>query len=167
MAVITPGSGGTCKSTTAEGQLHEVLSFISLKQANTTTNPEGATNVSGTHNQQALVFTGTYRFSVSQSIGEGGSIVLTANSYLVGPNFYPGTGGTFSGNTPEKYALEVLMYIQSLEAVAGLNPQNRNFMTGTYNIDNQTYQGSFTIPVSLSIAPESGAVLYDAVPYLL
>lgn len=167
MAVITPGSGGTCKSTTAEGQLHEVLTFIALKQANTTTNPEGAINVIGAHNQRDLVFTGTYRFSVIQTIGSGGAIVLTADSYLAGPNFYPGTGGTFSGNTPEKYALEVLMYLQLRESNEALNPQNRNFISGTYNSDSQTYQGAFTVPVSLSIAPDSGAVLYEAVPYLL
>lgn len=167
MASVTPGLGGTCKSTTAEGQLHEVLTFIALKQANTTTNPEGTTNITGTHNQQSLVFAGTYRLSVIQSIGDGGSIVLTAESFLVGPNFYPGTAGTFSGNTPEKYALEVLMYLQSLELDSAVNTQNRNFITGTYNSDNQTYQGAFTIPVSLSIAPDSGSVLYEAVPYLL
>lgn len=167
MASVTPGLGGTCKSTTAEGQLHEVLTFIALKQANTTTNPEGATPITGSHNQQSLVYSGRYRFSVIQAIGAGGSIVLTADSFLVGPNFYPGTGGTFSGNTPEKYALEVLMYLQLLESDGALNPQNRNFITGTYNIDNRVYEGAFTVPVSLSIAPDSGHVLYEAVPYLL
>lgn len=167
MATVTPGSGGTIKSTTAEGHLQEIMTFISIKQAALSTNPSEVTNVSCNHNQQALTFTGNYQFSVSQAIDGSGALTLEANTYLVGTGFQVGTGGTFKGNSPEKYALEVLMYLQGLEQNPSLNPQGRNFITGTYNSDNGLYQGSFSIPVLLGIDATSGVVNYGANPYLL
>ncbi|WOD37370.1 hypothetical protein [Nodosilinea sp. E11] len=167
MATVTPGTGGTIKSTTAEGQAHEILSFISLKQLSTVVNPGQVENVLGSHDQQAQTFSGTYQFSVSQAIDGNGNLTLSANSYLVGAGFQEGTGGTFKGNTPEKYALEVLMYLQNLERTPALNPSSRNFVTGTYNSDTGVYQGSFNIPVIMGIDATSGVVSYGADPYLL
>lgn len=167
MATITPGTGGTIVSTTAEGQAHEILSWISWKQANSSVNPSGVTNVTGTHDQQDLIFTGTYSFSVTQAIDPTGSLKLDAKTYLVGSGFQVGTGGTFKGNSPEKYCLEVLMFLQALEASSTTNPNNRNFVTGTYNSDTQIYQGSFSIPVILGVSTATGVVNYGANPYLL
>lgn len=167
MATVTPGTGGTIKSTTAEGQAHEILSFIALKQQSEVTNPGQVFNVLGGHDQQALTYSGTYQFSVAQTIAAGGALTLTANTYLIGTAFQEGTGGTFSGNSPERYALEVLMYLQTLERNPALNPSNRNFITGTYNSDTGLYQGSFSLPVILGIDAGSGVVNYGADPYLL
>lgn len=167
MATVTPGTGGTIKSTTAEGQAHEVLSFISLKQLSEVTNPGQVTNVLASHDQQALLFSGTYEFSVTQTIDGSGGLVLSVNSYLVGSAFQEGTGGTFKGNTPEKYALEVLMYLQNLERNPTLNPSSRNYVSGTYNSDTGLYQGSFSLPVIFGIDAGFGVVNYGADPYLL
>lgn len=167
MATITPGSGGTCKSSTAEGQLHEVMTFISRQQAISTANPGGVTNVTASHDQQSLIFTGSYKFGVVQSIDGSGLLSLTASSYLVSTGFTVGSGGTFKGNTPEKYALEVLMFLQSLELQPAKNPQNRNFISGTFNSDSGLYQGSFSIPVILGVDAVTGVVNYGANPYLL
>lgn len=167
MTTVTPGTGGTIKSTTAEGQAHEILSFISLKQSSEVTNPGQVTNVLGVHDQQALIFSGTYQFSVSQVIDGTGNLTLSVNPYLIGAGFQVGTGGTFKGNSPEKYALEVLMYLQNLERNPTLNPSNRNFIAGTYNSDTGLYQGSFSLPVIMGIDAGSGIVNYGADPYLL
>jgi hypothetical protein len=167
MASVTPGVDGTIKSTTAEGQAHEILSFISLKQLSEVTNPGLVSNVLASHDQQALLFSGSYQFSVSQAIDLSGNLTLSVNPYLVGPGFQEGTGGTFKGNTPEKYALEVLMYLQSLELNPTLNPSSRNNITGTYNSDTGLYQGSFSLPVILGIDAVTGIVNYGADPYLL
>lgn len=167
MASITPGTGGTCKSTTAEGQLQEILSFICLKQAQTTYNPGGVTNVTGIHNQQTLTYAGTYRFSVTHAIDGSGQLVLTTEPYLVGTNFTPGTGGTFKANTPEGYALEVLMYLQNLERNPTLNPQNRNFISGSYNSDTGRYEGSYSVPIQFNIDAGNGLINYADLPYLL
>ncbi|MBW4486098.1 MAG: hypothetical protein KME14_26545 [Tildeniella torsiva UHER 1998/13D] len=167
MASVTPGTGGTIKSTTAEGQAHEILSFISLKQLSEVTNPGQVTNVLASHDQQALFFSGTYQFSVSQVIDGSGNLTLSVNPYLVGAGFQVGTGGTFKGNSPEKYALEVLMFIQNLERNPTLNPSSRNYVTGTYNSDTGLYQGSFSLPVLFNLDAGSGNVNYGADPYLL
>lgn len=167
MATITPGTGGTCKSSTAEGQLQEILSYICLRQAQTANNPGGVTNVTGSHNQQTLTFAGTYRFTVNHAINGSGQLLLTAEPYLVGTNFQPGTGGTFKANTPEGYALEVLMYLQNLERNPSLNPQNRNFISGSYNSDTGRYEGSYSVPVIYSVDAGSGIINYGANPYLL
>lgn len=167
MASVTPGTGGTIKSTTAEGQAHEILSFISLKQLSEVTNPGQVSNVLAGHDQQALLFNGTYQFSVSQAIDGSGNLTLSVNPYLVGAGFQEGSAGTFKGNSPEKYALEVLMYLQSLERDPSKNPSSRNYVTGTYNSDTGLYQGSFSLPVILGINASTGVVNYGADPYLL
>ncbi|WP_156119955.1 hypothetical protein [Leptolyngbya sp. KIOST-1] len=123
--------------------------------------------MTGTHNQQSLIYSGTYRFDVTQTINSAGHLELEAQPFLVGANFQVGSSGTFKGNSPEKYALEVLMYLQNLENTPGLNPQNRNFVSGTYNSDNQRYEGSFSIPVTFSLNPTTGVISYGANPYLL
>jgi hypothetical protein len=167
MATVTPGTGGTIKSTTAEGQAHEILSFISLRQQSPSINPGQVRNILATHDQDALLFSGTYQLSVTQTIGAGGNLTLSANTYLVGTAFQEGAGGTFKGNSPERYCLEVLMYLQNLERNTALNPSNRNYITGTYNSDTGLYQGSFSLPVILGIDAASGVVNYGADPYLL
>ena len=109
MAVVLPGDNGTCKSATAEGQLHEVISFLALHQGHTDTNPDAVTNVTANHNQQGKTFSGTYRFNALQSITSDGHLEIEVQPYLVGTGFQVGTGGTFKGNSPEKYCLEILM----------------------------------------------------------
>jgi hypothetical protein len=86
---------------------------------------------------------------------------------LVGSAFQVGTGGTFKGNSPEKYALEVLMFLQNLERDPTKNPSSRNFVTGTYNSDTGLYQGSFSLPVIFNLDAGTGVVSYGADPYLL
>lgn len=167
MANITPGTGATCTSSSAEGQLHEILSFICHKQADKAKNPEETINVTGQHSQQGLIYSGTYRFSASQTINGAGNLEIEAISYLENTGFDPGTGGTFKGVTPERYALEVLMYLQGLENNPSTNPQNRNLISGSYNSDTQRYEGSFSIPCLFSLDSSTGAVLYVASPYLL
>jgi len=166
MAVVTPGTDGTCKSATAEGQLMEIISFLTIKQADATANPNEVTNVFGSHDQNALVFAGTFALATTQTIGGDGSLTLAAVPYLINTGFTPGTGGTFKSTTPEAYALEVLMYLQALEQTEGANPANRNFITGSYNSDTGLYQGSFSVPCTVALDSVTGAIEYTAAPYL-
>lgn len=145
----------------------EILSFIGLAQASTVQNPTGATNINATHNQQNRLYAGSYRFDVVQAIGDGGTLELQAQPFLTGTGFTPGTDGTFNGTTPEKYALEVLMFLQSRENTPALNPDNRNFISGTFNSDNGRYDGAFSIPTTFALNPTTGAIIYTASPYLL
>lgn len=167
MAIVTPGTGATCKSATAEGQLHEILSFLAHHQGHSSTNPENVINVTATHSQQGRTYSGTYRFNAVQTITMDGHLEIEATPYLVGTNFLVGTGGTFKGNSPEKYALEILMYMQIKENNESTNPQNRNFITGSYNSDTGRYEGSFSLPVSFALDASNGNVAYSASEYLL
>lgn len=166
MAAVTPGAEGTCKSATAEGQLQEILSFLSLKQLDIQVNPGEASNILAIHDQGLGLFSGTFDLPVGQSISSGGALTLTAATYLVGSGFQVGTGGTFKSSAPEAYALEVLMYLQGLEQVSANNPDNRNYITGTYNSDTGRYQGSFSLPITYALDAANGAVEYTADEYL-
>lgn len=145
----------------------EILSFISAAQADSVKNPTGAANIVATHNQSTRIYSGSYRFDVAQAITGDGTLELEAQPYLVASGFTPGTGGTFKGTTPEKYALEVLMYLQLRENTPSLNPDNRNFVSGTFNSDNGRYDGTFSLPITFTLDPSTGAIIYSASPYLL
>jgi len=64
---------------------------------------------------------------------------------------------TTASSSVEQQALEVLMSIQALEANATANPNNNNFVTGTYNSDTKVYAGTFSIPATQTIG--AGGVL--------
>lgn len=144
----------------------EIISFLAIKQADVVSNPNEATKVYGSHDQNALVFAGTFELDTAQTIGADGSLTLAATAYLINTGFAPGTTGTFKSTTPEAYALEVLMYLQALEQTEGANPANRNFITGSYNSDTGLYQGSFSIPCTVALDAATGAIEYTATPYL-
>jgi len=72
---------------------------------------------------------------------------------------------TTASNTIEKQALEVLMSIQALEANATANPNNSNFVTGTYNSESKVYAGTFSIPATQTIGT-GGVLQIEADQYL-
>lgn len=166
MATITPGNGAIFTSTTAEGQCLEALIYLQGREANSLANPAGEDRINGSFSIDTLVFEGEYRLTANQSITLTGQLSIAVQSYLDGGSFSPGTEGTFKSSTIESYVLEVLMYLQFLEATPGKNPQNRNFVTGNYNADQSTYSGTFSLPVSLTLNG-AGGVAIQAVEYLL
>lgn len=166
MASITAGTGATLKSDTAEGQCLESLVFLQLQENSTQRNPAALSNVVGAIDTDLLVFSGTFTIPASQTLGSSGSLVIAADPYLSGVIFTPGTGGTFKSVTAEAYVLETLMYLQALEQNLLKNPQNRNFITGSYNSDTKVYTGTFSLPILLSLGTD-GEVICVANPYLL
>lgn len=72
---------------------------------------------------------------------------------------------TIGATTAEGAALEVLMYLQSLERDTAKNPQGRNFVTGTYNSDTGIYSGTFSFPCTLALNPD-GSIKLSADEYL-
>lgn len=165
MATITPGTGATIKSSSAEGQAVEILTYLQLQGTNTARNTLGANNIVGTVDLDQQVYSGTFSLPATQTISNSGSLSIVATPYLSGVIFSPGTGGTFKSETPEAYALEVLMALQGIEQTPGRNPNNANNVTGSYNSDTRIYSGSFSLPVDVSI-DESGGVSITADPYL-
>ena len=166
MASITSGTGATLKSATAEGQCLEALVFLQLQEASTSRNPSAFNNVDGAIDTDDMLFSGSFNIPASQTLGSSGSLIIAADPYLSGVIFTPGTGGTFKSVTAEAYVLETLMYLQALEQNSLKNPQNRNFITGSYNSDTKVYTGTFSLPISLTLGTD-GAVTCVANPYLL
>lgn len=169
MATITPGSGGTFVTETAEGRLIDAVCLLQSYEADSAKNSSGRTAVSGSFSIEDLTFTGAYSLPAEQTISNSGSLTIAATPYLTGATFTPGAGSpTFKSTTIEAYCLEVLQYLQILERNTAKNPQNKNFVSGTFNSDTGVYSGTFSIPVTLEIATVApGGVTFNAVEYLL
>ncbi|MBF2025611.1 MAG: hypothetical protein IGS48_02430 [Oscillatoriales cyanobacterium C42_A2020_001] len=167
MAAIQPGTGGTFKTETAEGRAIETLCFLQLQEATAARNPESRNAVSGDFSIEELTFSGTFVLPAEQTISNEGNLTIIATPYLQGVTFSPGgSTPTFKSTVLERYALEVLMYLQLLERDAVKNPQNRNFITGNFNSDTGIYSGVFTLPVSL-VVNSTGIPQFEAVEYLI
>ncbi|MBD1925758.1 hypothetical protein H6F74_05605 [Trichocoleus sp. FACHB-90] len=76
------------------------------------------------------------------------------------------TGADLKADTAEGLALESLMQLQAIERTTARNPDNRNFVTGTYNSDTGIYSGTFSFPVAQTIDPATGNLVLAATPYL-
>lgn len=165
MAEITPGTAGTLASTTAEGALQEILSFIRIQEGTTGRNPQELTSVNLRHDADASACIGTISFSAARTIAADGSISIVATPYLQSHDYAPGTNGTFKSGTPEGAAIEILEYLQILEADSNANPNGENRITSSFDSDRGLYTGSFNVPVALALGA-SGEAIYTAQTYL-
>lgn len=166
MAIITPGSGGTIKSTSAEAQLLEVLNFLRLQEKIPSKNQQGVNNVEGTFSIVNDGFSGSFDIPVTFSLNASGQPVISVPEYLTGISFSAGTGGTFKSATAAGYFVEILMYLQALEADTSKNTQARNYITGTFSSDNSRFIGTIFVPTLVEIA-DDGHVCFVPQQYLL
>lgn len=167
MATIQTGSGETFKTTIAEGRLIEAACFLKVQELEPTKNPIERNSVLGEFSISSMEFSGTYNLICSQVLTPSGGISIVATPYLTGVSFSPGSGSpTFKSTTPEAYLLEVITYLQSLEATAAKNPNGLNQISGTYNADTGVYSGNFVIPLSIAF-DASGSIDFTAREYLL
>lgn len=165
MVAITPGTSGTFQAATAEGRALEILAFIQLNENLAANNPDNRNNVTAAIDTDELLLSGTFSIPATQAITPDGTLTITASAYLVNAAILPGSNSpTFKSTLPERYLLEVLMFIQGLERVAARNPQSRNGVTGNYNSDTGLYQGSFNLPVTLALV--AGKLEIQATEYL-
>lgn len=166
MASISPGSLGTFKSTTAEGRLIEIVTYLDNLERNATNNPEAKDAISWRIDSADQAFSGTFSLPAQQAIGVGGVLQISALPYITGGNLSPGGDApTFVSAVPEAHLLEVLMTLQGWEANATRNPNNYNYITGTYNSDSRLYQGTFKIPVTTALETD-GSLKVVAAEYL-
>lgn len=146
----------------------EALAFLSACERDITLNPTERNAIQASLNLDAATFTGTYAIPCQQTIATTGGLAISAVPYLTGVTFSPGSGErTLVSTTIEAYCLECLQYLQWLERQSTRNPDNRNYVTGTYNDDTGVYSGSFTLPVSFTIeGTATSGVKVIATPYL-
>jgi hypothetical protein len=165
MTQITASSSETLKTTTAEGRLIEIFTYLQNSEIDKSKNPSLSDNVQSTFNANTLVFTGNFSLPTSQTIDSSGNITLSAVNYLTSSGFDPGSDGTFKSNNPAQYLIEVLTYLQNAESDATKNPQSKNFITGTFNLDEGTYSGNVTMPLAMTMT-NTGGILFTAEEYL-
>ncbi len=165
MAVIQVGDNGTLRSRTAEGQLQEICAYLEIGETTVSLNSSGIDNVVVTHFQNSATFTANFTIPVKQFINPGGQVVYAADDYLETLAFLPGQNGTFKSITCAGYFVELVIYMQNLERNPTTNPQNKNYITGTFNSDSTIFSGAINLPIELSI-DERGRVVYTAKEYL-
>lgn len=168
MATISPGSGGTFTSTTAEQRCLEALAFLHRAERDATLTNTTTRAIAGSFSLDTLTFTGTYSIPCAQTIAATGGLAITAIPYLSGVVFNPGTGEkTLNSTAIEAYCLEALQYLQWLESQSSRNPQSRNYVSGSFNAENGLYSGTFSIPITFTFdAAVGGGINFDAAPYL-
>lgn len=68
----------------------------------------------------------------------------------------PGTGGTFKTSTCEGRLIETICFLQSLEVIPAKNLTGRNAVNGSFDIEDLTFSGTFSLPITQAILPTGG-----------
>lgn len=166
MTTIAVGSNGTLKTSTVEGHLLELLTFLQLKETDTVVNPSGKDYIQGTYNLNNLTFNGNFSIPVIQTINNTGELTLVAKEYLVSSGFSPGDGGTFKSTNPAQYLIEVLTFIQNREPDPTKNLSGNEIVTASIDTDAMTYSGTVNnLPVNMTINSD-GNTVFIAKEYL-
>lgn len=165
MVAITVGSGNSFRSSTAEGHLLEICTYLQNQERNVTSNNTGKDFFQVTYNLNDMVTGISFSIPADQSIGSTGQVLTTASDYLQNITFSPGTGGTFKSLTISQYFLEVVTYLQIKENTTANNPQLANNISSSYDADDKLFSGSISLPISVSF-DDNGHPIIMAVEYL-
>lgn len=163
MAIITPGTGGTLKKSTAEGQLLELLTLLQITEAQFT-NTLDAIQIS--YNLDLLIASSVFAIPASESIDGNGAIIRTASNYLTSLTFSPGTGGTFKSANAAQYLMELIGYLQSRENDPAKNPSNFNKITSNFDGDTNLFSGTVSLDVDVTLDNTTGNTIIYAKEYL-
>lgn len=159
MASITPGSGGTLKSTTYEGQILELAQLLETWESTPTNNPQSLDYVTVSHSGGG---TTAISFNIPlQTRILSGQVDYFAAEYLTGVSFAPGSAGTLTDETAAGYFVELVQRAQILEAQQSAADR----INGSININNLRFSGSVTVVTAIAIA-NNGAISINAVEYL-
>ncbi|MEG3900166.1 MULTISPECIES: hypothetical protein [unclassified Microcoleus] len=166
MAQIVPSEGGTFTGDTGEKIAFQSLSWWQYQEDNKSVNPNDEQYFTGTKNTDTdnKFFEGTWKIP---AIFTPKPLGMVAGSIYQGLTFVPGTGGTFSGATPEAYTLEVLLWlVQRQNNTSEYNPDKLEYITATYNANQLIWEGTFKLPYQTILLP-NGSVQDTARAYLL
>jgi hypothetical protein len=164
MTVITPGTTGTLKSSTAEATLIEILTFIRNNERLSAKNPSNRRFVNVDYNHNTGLVVVSWTIPAITSITSTGTIETSASDYLTDVAFTSGTGGTFKSSGYTQTVLEVAEYLQLLEQDSSKNPNALNYIQSNYDSDTKNYSGNAQIPFNVEL--ENGIPKIIVVPYL-
>lgn len=159
MSSITPGTGATLKSATAEGQLLEIFDFVQLQQLDAAKNPDGRRFLTSTYAINTGICSGSFNCPYTRSLNTEGQAIINIANYLTGVTFTPGTSGTFKSANPIAYAFEVLMYLQILEGDINKNPTNENRVSCTIDDNTLLVNSSFSMPFTHTLNSDGSTKL--------
>ncbi|NEO88522.1 MAG: hypothetical protein F6J87_30475 [Spirulina sp. SIO3F2] len=162
MVAITPGTGGTPKSPTVEGQLLEVALFIVAGEADEVKNPGGLDYFQVDASADMSLVTVRFSIPVQAESATGGGYVYNAPEYLASPGFASGTGGTITDDSTVGYFKRLVEHAQEIEAP--LQPTTDR-ISGTLNINNKLFTGQVNIPVTTTIQND-GSIQLTATEFL-
>lgn len=166
MAIITPGTGGTIKSTTLEGQIFEAISLARKWELDSSKNPS-ARNYISSYSLSATGFAAAVSFPCELSLNTSGQTVFVIPDYLVGTAFTPGTTGTFKSSNIAAYIAELILHGQLLERQSSKNPSSINNFSAEYNTEEPiTFNANISLALILDIS-SNGKPQFNAVEYLL
>jgi hypothetical protein len=160
MATITPGTGATLTSTTAEGQLFSAIMFAEQQENDITRNPTGLNYVTPSLDYDSSNLTVTISSLPIDWDPSGNTLKLVVPDYLTGVTFTPGTGGTLQSATFAQYMVEALIYMANYESdasklIAGQSAKLASSMT----LGMSTLSATFTIPVTVSFSGGSSSII--------
>lgn len=145
MATITPGTGGTLRSTTIEGALCEALKLLKGYEQDSVKNPANL-NYVFTYSQDFVTnrIDTTWSIPVQRVIDSTGGTTYRCAEYLTSVGYAAGTGGTLKSTTLANVILEISEKMQELEANPLKNTRALNQLTGSIQMDTLTFTGSFS-----------------------
>lgn len=165
MTNITPGTGGTIKSLTAEGQLLEVIDFIKLAEKDVTKNITSKVGVTGNYNINSSFFNGGFDIDCTRSLNAQGQSVISPTNYFTNLTFTSGTGGTFKSSNPIAYLYEVATFLEFGEALqTGDSP--KNYISTTLTGDDNKITATINTPITITIQAD-GSRKIEALAYLV
>ena len=166
MASVNAGEGETFTGDTAEKKIFQAIKWWQLQEENKNINPNGEEYFTGSQNTDTdnKFFEGEWKIPAHFVPSP---VTITAGVIYQGLTFSPGTGGTFSGETPEKYTLEVILWlIQRQNNTSEYNPDKLDYVTAIYDANSQMWQGTFKLPYQTTLV-QNGATQDIARSYLL
>ena len=156
MAPIISGENGTFTGDTAEKQLFQVMTWWQYQEENKAVNPNGEEYFTGNKNTDTdnKFFEGTWKIP---AIFSPKPVMITAGTIYQNLIFTPGTGGTFTGSTPEAYTLEVLLWlIQRQNDTSNYNPDKYEYITASFNANQTFWEGKYKLPYQSTLLPNGG-----------
>ncbi|AFZ22366.1 hypothetical protein [Allocoleopsis franciscana] len=166
MATLTPGTGGTLKSTTLENGFHEALSRVALAEQDITKDTQVLTRVTMSNDVRASRITGTFTFALTKETTSAGSTSFIVADHLTNSGYAAGTGGTIKSATLPAAIVEIAEALQSKEQITSKNSSNINTITGlTYDSETLLVSGSFDYSTVATMSA-SGELTVSAKTYL-
>lgn len=80
-------------------------------------------------------------------------------------SFIVGTNATITTSTPESQLLVAIIMLQNYEANSANNPNNRDYVQGSFNINTKKFASTIAMPCTQSIT-SNGEATYTAQNYL-